>query len=134
MAIGLVLHPGNCKQSVATALAIFHETTAAAVQSCFPVENSTVFQHCYSVNGGSYQIWKLHFLQKFTLKTQQLMVIRSHRFYELWLNGSTDGKQKAFTPAKGLRWQHKLVQNLSELFFVMHRLLKIYLEKDMILY
>ena len=33
-----VLHPGNCKQNVPTALAIFHETTAAAIQSYFPDE------------------------------------------------------------------------------------------------
>ena len=37
-----VLHPGNCKQNVPTVLAIFHETTAAAIQSYFPGEKSTV--------------------------------------------------------------------------------------------
>ena len=37
-----VLHPGNCKQNVPTALAMFPETTAAAVQSYFPDEKSTV--------------------------------------------------------------------------------------------
>ena len=31
-----VLHPGNKKQSVPLALAIFHETTTAALESCFP--------------------------------------------------------------------------------------------------
>ena len=36
-----VLHPGNCKQNVPTALAIFYETTTAAIQSYFPVESST---------------------------------------------------------------------------------------------
>ena len=33
-----VLHQGNCKQNVPTALATFHETTAAAIQSYFPDE------------------------------------------------------------------------------------------------
>ena len=37
-----VLHPGNCKQNVPTGLAIFHETTAGAIQSYFPDEESTV--------------------------------------------------------------------------------------------
>ena len=37
-----VLHTGNCKQNVLTALAIFHETTAAAIHSYFPVEKSNV--------------------------------------------------------------------------------------------
>ena len=36
-----VLHPGNCKQNVPTALAISHGTTAAAIQSYFPYEIST---------------------------------------------------------------------------------------------
>ena len=31
-----VLHPGNCKQNVPVALAIFHESTSAAVTSYFP--------------------------------------------------------------------------------------------------
>ena len=31
-----VLHHGNCKQSVPVALAIFHETTYAAIRSYFP--------------------------------------------------------------------------------------------------
>ena len=31
-----VLHPGNCKQNVSVALAIFHETTSAALTSYFP--------------------------------------------------------------------------------------------------
>ena len=31
-----VLHPGNCKQSVPPALAIFDETTSAAIESYFP--------------------------------------------------------------------------------------------------
>ena len=37
-----VLHPGNCKQNVSTVLVIFHKTTAAAIQSYFPDEKSTV--------------------------------------------------------------------------------------------
>ena len=36
-----VLHPGNCKQNVPTALAMCHETTAAAIQSYFQDEKST---------------------------------------------------------------------------------------------
>ena len=31
-----VLHPGSCKQSVPVAIAIFHETTYAAIRSYFP--------------------------------------------------------------------------------------------------
>ena len=31
-----VLHPGNCKQNVPVALAIFHESTSAALDSYFP--------------------------------------------------------------------------------------------------
>ena len=31
-----VLHPGSCKQSVPVALAVFHETTSAAIYSYFP--------------------------------------------------------------------------------------------------
>ena len=54
----------------------------------------------YLVNGGSYQIPKWHFLQAFTLKTQQLMVIRNRRFCKLWLNGFKHGKQKDFPTAK----------------------------------
>lgn len=37
-----VLHPGNSKQSVPLALAIFDETTATAIQSYFPEKRSTV--------------------------------------------------------------------------------------------
>ena len=38
----LTIHwSGNCKQNVLTALAIFHETTAAVIQSYFPEEIST---------------------------------------------------------------------------------------------
>ena len=68
------------------------------------------------------------------METQSLMVIKSRRFYELCLNGFKHGKQKEFPTAKGLHWQHKLEQHLSELFFVLRRLLKIYLENDMILF
>ena len=35
-----VLHPGNCKQNVPNALAIFDETTIAAVKSYFPEKAS----------------------------------------------------------------------------------------------
>ena len=35
-----VLHPGNCKQNVSNALAIFDETTIAAVKSHFPEKAS----------------------------------------------------------------------------------------------
>ena len=31
-----VLHPGNCKQSVPVALAIFHPSTSAAIKNYFP--------------------------------------------------------------------------------------------------
>ena len=31
-----VLHPGNCKQNVPAALAIFDETTSAAIEQYFP--------------------------------------------------------------------------------------------------
>ena len=31
-----VLHPGNCKQNVPSALAIFDETTSAAIEQYFP--------------------------------------------------------------------------------------------------
>ena len=31
-----VLHPGNCKQNVSVAVAIFYETTSAALTSYFP--------------------------------------------------------------------------------------------------
>ena len=64
---------------------------------------------------------KTVFLQTITLKIQQLMVIRSRCFYELWLNGFNHGKQKEFPTAKSLRWLHKLVQHLSELFLALHR-------------
>ena len=37
-----ILHPGNCKQNVPTSLAIFHETTAAAIQPYFPDQKRTV--------------------------------------------------------------------------------------------
>ena len=37
-----LLHPGNCKPNFPTALAIFHEATAAAILSYFPDEKSTV--------------------------------------------------------------------------------------------
>ena len=37
-----VLHPGNFRQKVLTGLAIFHEKTAAATQSYFQSEKSTV--------------------------------------------------------------------------------------------
>ena len=87
----------------------------------------------YSV-GGSNKIPKPHFLQTITLETKQPMTIRSCCFYELWLNGFRHDKQKKFPTTKSLLWQHKLVQHLSELFLVLYCLLKIYLEKDMILY
>ena len=35
-----VLHPGNCKQNVSLALAVFDETTSAAIQSYFPEHSS----------------------------------------------------------------------------------------------
>ena len=37
-----VLNPGNCKQNVRTATAIFHEITAAAIQYYFPNKSSSV--------------------------------------------------------------------------------------------
>ena len=37
-----VLNPENCKQNVRTATAIFHEITAAAIQSYFPNKSSSV--------------------------------------------------------------------------------------------
>ena len=37
-----VIQPGNCKYHVLTALAIFHEKNAAAIQSYFPDQKSTV--------------------------------------------------------------------------------------------
>ena len=37
-----ILHPGNCKRNVQTSLAIFHETTAAAIQLYFPDQKITV--------------------------------------------------------------------------------------------
>ena len=79
----------------------------------------------YSVNGGSYQIPNLHDLQTITSETQHLMVIKSCRFYELWLNGfNKHGKQKEFQIAKSLGWQHNdgnkwhylVVKKLSALF------------------
>ena len=36
-----VLHPGNNKQNVPLALAIIHEMTAAAMESCFPEKNNS---------------------------------------------------------------------------------------------
>ena len=36
-----VLHPGNNKQSFPLALAIIHETTAGAIESCFPGKNNS---------------------------------------------------------------------------------------------
>ena len=61
-----VLHPGDCKENVPTALAIFHETTAAAIQFYFPDESSTVeFLRLFNKS-----ITKPHFLQTITLETQ----------------------------------------------------------------
>ena len=37
-----VIHPGNCEENVPIALAIFHELTAAAIQSYSPYKSSTV--------------------------------------------------------------------------------------------
>ena len=37
-----ILHPRNCKQNVPTSLAIFHETTAAAIQPYFQDQKNTV--------------------------------------------------------------------------------------------
>ena len=84
--------------------------------------------------GGHYKISKPHFLQTITLEMKQPMTIRSCCFYKLWLNGFRHDKQKKFPTTKSLLWQHKLVQHLSELFFVLCCLLKIYLEKYIILY
>ena len=41
----------------------------------------------YSVNCRLYQFPKSHFLEIITLETQKLMEIRSHHFYDLWING-----------------------------------------------
>ena len=49
-----VLHPGNCKQNVPNALAIFDETTIAAAKSYFPEKASTAA----FLNGGFYLIPK----------------------------------------------------------------------------
>ena len=35
-----VIHPGNCKQNVPVALAIFHESTSAALTNNFPVKGN----------------------------------------------------------------------------------------------
>ena len=44
-----VLHPGNCKQNVPDALAIFDETAIAAVKSHFPGEvNAAAFLTLFS--------------------------------------------------------------------------------------
>ena len=57
---------------------------------------------------------KPHIIQTIASEMQQLIVIRSCRFYELWLNGFKHGKQREFPNAKILLWQHNLVQRLSE--------------------
>ena len=38
-----VLHPGNCKQNVPVAVAVFHESTSAALTSYFPEKKNAEF-------------------------------------------------------------------------------------------
>ena len=48
-----VLHPGSCKQDVPTALAIFHETTSAAIEDFFPErKDAAEFLRLLSQSGG----------------------------------------------------------------------------------
>ena len=45
-----VLHPGNCKQNASVALAIFEETTIAALKRYFPSGNyAAQFLHAFHV-------------------------------------------------------------------------------------
>ena len=69
-----VLHTGNCKRSVSTALVIFYRATTAAIQFYFPDESSTVELLKWCVT-----------------------------FFELWLNEFKHGKQKKLPTAKRLR-------------------------------
>ena len=71
---GKVLHPGNCKRSVSTALVMFYKATTAAIQFYFPDESSTVELLKWCVT-----------------------------FFELWLNEFKHGKQKKLPTAKSLR-------------------------------
>ena len=43
-----VLHPGNNKQDVSRALAVFHETTSVAIRSYFPSRRDATSSICYA--------------------------------------------------------------------------------------
>ena len=104
-----VLHPGNCKQNFLTALAIFHKTTVAVIQSYFPDESSTVeFLKLFS-KWWVISTFKTAF-STITLETQQLIVIRSRHFYELCLNDFKHGKQKEWVQV----WQTERIPNCEK--------------------
>ena len=92
------LHPGNCKQNVATALAIFHETTAAAIQSYFPDEKSTV------------EFLKL--FSKWWVISNSKTALNTNNYLE---NAAVNGDQKpSFLPAKAewvQAWQTERIPN-----------------------
>ena len=67
----------------------------------FPSFKFDAFKDPINVPGGEIK-WKF-FYDVHEKETQQLMVIRSGCFYELWLNGFKHGKQKELQTAKSLR-------------------------------
>ena len=104
-----VLHPGNCKQNFLTALAIFHKTTVAVIQSYFPDESSTVeFLKLFS-KWWVISTFKTAF-STITLETQLLIMIRSRHFYELCLNDFKHGKQKEWVQV----WQTERIPNCEK--------------------
>ena len=69
-----VLHPGNCKQNVPVALAIFHESTSVALTSNFPEKKKTRqrFRN-FLINGGLFPILKFSFQTTFWAEQQKKM-------------------------------------------------------------
>ena len=62
-----VLHPGSNKQNVSLALAIFDETTSAAIQLYFPQQSSAaeflqLFQKLWIISNSKSQIWTTNYL------------------------------------------------------------------------
>ena len=96
----------------------------------FQMKASLLSSWNYSVNGGSCQI---PFSTNNYLGNAAVNGYQKPSFLRA-MDEWVQAWQKKVSATKSLRRQLKLVQHLSELFFVLNLLLKTYLEKDMILH
>ena len=96
------LHPGDCKQNVPNALAIFDETTIAAVKSYFPEKasapvNLTLCSKWWVLSNSKARYSTANYLGNAVVTGDN-----KHRSGAQWQTGSRIGKKRKFTIARSL--------------------------------